>query len=94
MATYDAMTRRISLARIDQQSIRGYFQTAELPEHHEREAANKPWRIFEVLNTHPEAMDIMGVAEERGKRRQLPVSGRIPYPQPAGTGADALPNRQ
>ena len=51
MATYDAMTRRISLARIDQQSIRGYFQTAELPEHHEREAANKPWRIFEVLNT-------------------------------------------
>ena len=51
LATYDAMTRRISLARIDQQSIRGYFQTAELPEHHEREAANKPWRIFEVLNT-------------------------------------------
>lgn len=36
LATYDAMTRRISLARIDQQSIRGYFQTAELPEHHER----------------------------------------------------------
>lgn len=45
------MTRRISLARIDQQSIRGYFQTAELPEHHEREAANKPWRTFEVMNT-------------------------------------------
>ena len=23
----------------------------ELPEHHEREAANKPWRTFEVMNT-------------------------------------------
>lgn len=50
LATYDAATHRISLQYLDAQSIRGYFQTDELPEHHEREAANKPYWTFEVMS--------------------------------------------
>ncbi|MEG2191202.1 MAG: DUF4906 domain-containing protein [Bacteroidales bacterium] len=50
LATYDATTHIISLGRLDAQSIRGYYQeTEELPAHHEREAANKPYKAFTVM---------------------------------------------
>lgn len=49
LAEYDQTTHRISLKRLDAQSIRSYYQeTEELPVHHEREASNKPYREFEV----------------------------------------------
>lgn len=49
LAEYDPITHRISLKRLDAQSIRGYYQTTEeLPVHHEREASNKPYWEFEV----------------------------------------------
>lgn len=52
LATYDQTTHRISLKWLDAQSIRGYYQeNEELPVHHEREAANKPYWEFEVSTT-------------------------------------------
>lgn len=52
LAEYDTETHRMSLKRLDAQSIRGYYQTTEeLPQHHEREATNKPYWAFEVSST-------------------------------------------
>ncbi|MEG1672115.1 MAG: fimbrial protein [Alistipes sp.] len=47
-ASYDAATKTVSLEGLDGKSIRDYTQQAELPEHHERQADNKPWTKFVI----------------------------------------------
>lgn len=47
-ASYDAEKGIISLEGLNYKSIRENPTTTELPEHHEREAVNKPYRKFKV----------------------------------------------
>ena len=43
-----AVSEIIEVNRLNSRSIRGYTQTNELPEHHERQADNKPYWSFQV----------------------------------------------
>ena len=47
-ASYNTATGIIEVNRLNSRSIRGYTQTNELPEHHERQADNKPYWSFQV----------------------------------------------
>lgn len=47
-ATYNNATGEISLDKLDRRSIREQSETAELSEHAERDADNKPWWTFQV----------------------------------------------
>lgn len=51
IGVYSSGTGVISMNSLDPNSIRDYSQDTELPEHHERESHNLPFRSFEVSKT-------------------------------------------
>ncbi|MGL4331243.1 MAG: hypothetical protein ACRCSR_00320, partial [Bacteroidales bacterium] len=51
IGVYSSASGVISMNSLDPNSIRDYSQDTELPEHHERESHNLPYRSFEVSKT-------------------------------------------